>query len=607
MRRHIQRISSILIVLAILLSLFVPISAKDIEIKDMKPTDEGYTEVQWVINQGWMSLTTGKFFPNSYVRRNEFAMILCKVTGDIKNLKNPTKPTFLDVPKTDKYYRYIETAKPNMTYFKTSKGLYFKPNTYLTREDAVMSIVKVMGYNTDEALASGADSEISLDDLIDDSDKVAPALVKYVSIAIQNELIDLREADGKTYFDPKKSITRKQLAMLLYNAYQKKDYSKSEEEIGDGVIDESGTQNNSNSTDKQSSSQSSSNTTTNNSSSKATNSATTGTTTSSVGNKWKPLNLDNVEVTTFAGDGWAAVRDGTVDDAAFMNPRSICSDDEGNYYIVDYVGDYHPLIRKITSDNSVITILDVLNNKLGDYCSVWFDNKTKKLYLRTDNKIFVADKEFKTIKEVLRVYPLTDSQDRFWAQGRIVNDGKSLYYNIRSRILRYNDTDGEQEVVSPNYVSSVYYNDKDGMLYYLYGKYNAGEGIIIDKIGRVNLYRSRKAEHFAGADSSSNVIVQGNNGEGKATEIKFGYITDILFDPTGNIFVADSGSRVLRMITPDGYVRNIAGIPGKTGYKDGPANQALFGTLTSICFDKDGNILVADRINHVIRKVIIRR
>jgi hypothetical protein len=615
MKKSIQKISSIVTVLAILLSLFVPVSAKDIEIKDMKPTDEGYTEVQWVINQGWMSLTTGKFFPNSYVRRNEFAMILCKVTGDIKNLKNPTKPTFLDVPKTDKYYRYIETAKPNMTYFKTSKGLYFKPNTYLTREDAVMSIVKVMGYNTDEALASGADSEMSLDDLIDDSDKVAPALVKYVSIAIQNELIDLREADGKTYFDPKKSITRKQLAMLLYNACQKKDYSKGEEEIGDGVIDESSNQSNSNSTNKQN--QSPSNTTTNNSTnSKVANNVTTST----ISKNWKPLSLDNVEVTTFAGDGWAELKDGDVNSASFYLPISICADDEGNYYVADGIA--ISTVRKITRNNEVITVLKpdkegspYFKGMLLHIREINFDDRRKKIYITDETKILETDEEFREIKRLAS----TGGYDRF--DGRVVSDGYALYYIFYGHDTGYNDNYCKyilRNVINNNrseevqissggsipgilletgkIISSILYNKNDNCLYFVED----------NKIFKMSLYREKNVELIAGKDLKSNELVT-NYTDGKATEVRFSSITDILIDPTGNIFVADNGSKTLRMITPDGYVKTIAGTTGQSGYKDGAGNQALFGSLNSMCFTLDGNILVADAENHVIRKVIIRR
>lgn len=207
--------------------------SKEIVIKDVSKDDADYEKIAWVINQGYMNLVSGKFLPNTYVRRRDFAQILCKLSGDISNLANPVKPTFIDVSKKDPSYRYIETVKNYMTYYKSSKGVYFKPNSYLTREDAVYSIVKLLGLNSEEALTSGNDIDISLDDVIDDYKSVSPSMVKYVSLAIANELIELREADNKVFFDPKKNITRKDLAVFIYNAYQLKNYNLNDEELNE--------------------------------------------------------------------------------------------------------------------------------------------------------------------------------------------------------------------------------------------------------------------------------------------------------------------------------------------------------------------------------------
>ena len=62
--------------------------------------------------------------------------------------------------------------------------------------------------------------------MIEDSGKVNESAEKFVAIGIANELTDLRYSKGKLYFDPGRYITRGDLAVLIYNAYQKKELAK---------------------------------------------------------------------------------------------------------------------------------------------------------------------------------------------------------------------------------------------------------------------------------------------------------------------------------------------------------------------------------------------
>lgn len=210
--------------------------SKEIPLKDVSSSDEAYSQIQQVLQQGWMSSTLDNFYPVKNITRAEFALILTKVNGSIKNLKNPSKSSFKDISIKDQYYNYIETTKGIIPYFKSKDGLYFKPKSFITREDALTSVVKLLGYDLQEASADGAASEISLKDLIEDSKSISPSLLKYASIAIQNELIDLQKIDGKEYLNPKKPITRKQLALLLINANDKKDYTKEDEIVDDNTV-----------------------------------------------------------------------------------------------------------------------------------------------------------------------------------------------------------------------------------------------------------------------------------------------------------------------------------------------------------------------------------
>ncbi|MBO9612510.1 MAG: IPT/TIG domain-containing protein [Dyadobacter sp.] len=90
---------------------------------------------------------------------------------------------------------------------------------------------------------------------------------------------------------------------------------------------------------------------------------------------------------------------------------------------------------------------------------------------------------------------------------------------------------------------------------------------------------------------------------GKLREAKFYMPAYLNFDANGNIFVADKHNHCIRKITPDGMVVTFAGTPTQAGYHDGEAGQAMFNQPCNIQIDKLGNLYVNDLWNHCIRLV----
>jgi sugar lactone lactonase YvrE len=90
--------------------------------------------------------------------------------------------------------------------------------------------------------------------------------------------------------------------------------------------------------------------------------------------------------------------------------------------------------------------------------------------------------------------------------------------------------------------------------------------------------------------------------EGPAIKAQLFSPHDLAFDADGNLLVADTFNHRIRRINRHGVITTIAG-NGKAAYvgDNGPALQASLNNPQSIAPDRDGNILIADTFNHVVR------
>ncbi|MNR94392.1 Serine/threonine-protein kinase PknD [compost metagenome] len=82
-----------------------------------------------------------------------------------------------------------------------------------------------------------------------------------------------------------------------------------------------------------------------------------------------------------------------------------------------------------------------------------------------------------------------------------------------------------------------------------------------------------------------------SDAKGSAAQFKAPY--GLTIDASGNLYVADTGNKRIRKITPDGTVSTVAGT-GASGSEDAPASSATFEEPLSLAFAPDGSLFVSD-------------
>jgi len=76
----------------------------------------------------------------------------------------------------------------------------------------------------------------------------------------------------------------------------------------------------------------------------------------------------------------------------------------------------------------------------------------------------------------------------------------------------------------------------------------------------------------------------------------------IVFDPNGDLIVADSGTHTIKRIKSSGEIETIAGVENQSGFSDGDAKSALFHAPVGIAAFEN-KIFVADTYNDKIRVI----
>ena len=187
-----------------------PSGTYDVKFKDVPRNNWAFEYIGEMQKRGIINgYPDGKYYPDNYVERCEFAKIMVGAAG--LRTGDASGEYFADVKYNDWFYEYVETAKEYLTGYKSFGQNYFRPNNYALREDIAVALVKLKGYNT-----KNTDQNI-LQTMFSDYDSISESAKPYVATAVDRGLVSGYD-DGT--FKGQDSITRAEAAAMLWRAYQ---------------------------------------------------------------------------------------------------------------------------------------------------------------------------------------------------------------------------------------------------------------------------------------------------------------------------------------------------------------------------------------------------
>ncbi len=307
----------------------------------------------------------------------------------------------------------------------------------------------------------------------------------------------------------------------------------------------------------------------------------------------------------YSGDGGPAIA------AQLNNPTAVAPDAAGNLYIADFG---NGRIRKITASGSISTVASQLPVPhasgfqhplalaLDNAGNVYFSDPTAAIVekLSLDGKVtLVAGTGYRDY-----------SADGGAAVNASLGEPYGLAFDAAGNLYIVDSGYGRiRKVAQDGTISSFGVTDYyDPNRIALVG----GTGMTIDRAGNfyiANQSSSRIIQITPDGkfDVAAGTGVAGFSGDsGPATSAELNQPTGVALDAKGNLYIADASNYRIRQVSPDLTVSTLAG-DGNFNYSGdgGAASAARLGHPQGLTVDSNGNLYVADAVNHRVRKLSV--
>lgn len=145
-------------------------------------------------------------------------------------------------------------------------------------------------------------------------------------------------------------------------------------------------------------------------------------------------------------------------------------------------------------------------------------------------------------------------------------------------------------------------------------KVNSPHGVATDAAGNVYVadYNNHRIRKISTTGVITTIAGTGFGGYlasqdgGPATAAWIRWPIGIAVNASGDVYFSDFGNNIIRKVSAAGIITTIAGTPGSIpgyGGDGGPATAATLGNAWGVAVDASGDVLIADALNHRVRKV----
>ncbi len=325
---------------------------------------------------------------------------------------------------------------------------------------------------------------------------------------------------------------------------------------------------------------------------------------------------------TFAGSGGeSSSKDGTGTAASFLNPNGVAMDGSGNVYVAD-TG--NQTIRKITPAGVVTTLAGSVGaigstDGIGSAARFYYP---RGIAVDTAGELFVADSGNLTIRKITPAGAVTTMAGSAGVYGSTDGIGSAASFSTPYAIA----VDGSGNVfVAETYTHVIRKITPGGVVTTLAG--SAGEigntdgsgsnarfglpyGIAAGSSGNIYVADGygptiRKISPDRSVTTLAGVAGYGGSTDGTGTAARFAIPYGVAVDAAENVFVSDNSADTVRKITPAGVVTTLAGVAGRGGFTDGTGTAARFNQPTGLACDGGGNLVIADAMNQMIRRITL--
>jgi len=185
-------------------------------------------------------------------------------------------------------------------------------------------------------------------------------------------------------------------------------------------------------------------------------------------------------------------------------------------------------------------------------------------------------------------------------------DGRGYFAELHSNRIARANSDGRLQVVAGTGLPGSGADGPDATRSALTNPVH----IAFDRAGNLLVveqgnHRIRKVSPAGAIETIAGTGSPGYSGDGgRATAAQLNQPNAVAVDASGNLFIADMGNHRIRRVAVDGTISTIAG-NGQIGRgADGiPATQSPLNFPNAVAVDNNGDVLIADWQNYLIRKV----